>query len=111
MTATAGDMGIRRSVQSRSRLLTTNDGGLLVTEDGGRSWQDGGINGFVRAPAPWLSIRKSPGVSREFRCGGLSNRRTTASTGNVAASERANYTTGISVTRSIIRFTSRRWKT
>ena len=28
-------------------FFTTNDGGLLVTEDGGRTWQDGGIHGFV----------------------------------------------------------------
>ena len=28
-------------------FFTTNDGGLLVTDDGGHSWQDGGINGFV----------------------------------------------------------------
>jgi photosystem II stability/assembly factor-like uncharacterized protein len=32
-------------------LFSTNDGGLLATEDGGHSWYDGGINGFVtRAP-------------------------------------------------------------
>lgn len=32
-------------------FFTTNDGGLLVTEDGGLTWQDGGTNGFVaRAP-------------------------------------------------------------
>jgi photosystem II stability/assembly factor-like uncharacterized protein len=32
-------------------FLSTNDGGLLVTEDGGRTWEDGGVNGLVsRAP-------------------------------------------------------------
>ncbi len=32
-------------------FFSTNDGGLLVTEDGGLTWQDGGINGFVaRSP-------------------------------------------------------------
>jgi photosystem II stability/assembly factor-like uncharacterized protein len=32
-------------------FLSTNDGGLLVTNDGGRNWQDGGTHGFVaRAP-------------------------------------------------------------
>jgi photosystem II stability/assembly factor-like uncharacterized protein len=32
-------------------FFSTNDGGLLVTFDGGRSWSDGGTNGFVsRAP-------------------------------------------------------------
>lgn len=32
-------------------FFTTNDGGLLVTEDGGRHWNDGGIHGMVaRAP-------------------------------------------------------------
>ena len=32
-------------------FFSTNDGGLLVTENGGRSWSDGGANGFVsRAP-------------------------------------------------------------
>jgi photosystem II stability/assembly factor-like uncharacterized protein len=32
-------------------FLSTNDGGLLVTEDGGHSWKDGGANGLVsRAP-------------------------------------------------------------
>ncbi len=28
-------------------FFTTNDGGLLVTEDGGRTWKDGGTNGFA----------------------------------------------------------------
>jgi photosystem II stability/assembly factor-like uncharacterized protein len=28
-------------------FFTTNDGGLLVTEDGGLTWQDGGTHGFV----------------------------------------------------------------
>ncbi len=32
-------------------FFTTNDGGLIVTEDGGRTWKDGGRNGFVsRSP-------------------------------------------------------------
>jgi photosystem II stability/assembly factor-like uncharacterized protein len=32
-------------------FFTTNDGGILVTNDGGISWKDGGTNGFVaRAP-------------------------------------------------------------
>src|ERR1700691_1254746 len=32
-------------------LLSTNDGGLLETEDGGHSWGDGGLHGLVtRAP-------------------------------------------------------------
>lgn len=32
-------------------FLSTNDGGLLVTEDGGGHWSDGGVNGLVsRAP-------------------------------------------------------------
>ena len=32
-------------------FFTTNDGGLLVTNDGGAHWQDGGTNGFTaRAP-------------------------------------------------------------
>jgi photosystem II stability/assembly factor-like uncharacterized protein len=32
-------------------FLSTNDGGLLVTDDGGRTWKDGGTNGFLsRAP-------------------------------------------------------------
>jgi photosystem II stability/assembly factor-like uncharacterized protein len=32
-------------------FFSTNDGGLLVTENGGRTWSDGGANGFVsRAP-------------------------------------------------------------
>ena len=35
----------------RHVFLSTNDGGLLVTEDGGRSWQDGGKQGLTaRAP-------------------------------------------------------------
>lgn len=35
----------------RHVFFSTNDGGLLVTEDGGRSWNDGGVSGFVtRAP-------------------------------------------------------------
>jgi photosystem II stability/assembly factor-like uncharacterized protein len=35
----------------RHVLLSTNDGGLLVTEDGGRNWQDGGRRGLsARAP-------------------------------------------------------------
>ena len=36
---------------SRHVFLSTNDGGLLVTDDGGRTWKDGGTHGFVaRAP-------------------------------------------------------------
>jgi photosystem II stability/assembly factor-like uncharacterized protein len=32
-------------------FLSTNDGGLLATDDGGRTWKDGGVNGLVsRAP-------------------------------------------------------------
>jgi photosystem II stability/assembly factor-like uncharacterized protein len=32
-------------------FFTTNDGGILVTEDGGTTWKDGGTKGFVaRAP-------------------------------------------------------------
>jgi photosystem II stability/assembly factor-like uncharacterized protein len=32
-------------------FLSTNDGGLLVTDDGGHHWSDGGVNGLVsRAP-------------------------------------------------------------
>jgi len=32
-------------------FLTTNDGGLLLTEDGGRTWKDGGTRGFLsRSP-------------------------------------------------------------
>ena len=31
----------------RHVFLSTNDGGLLVTEDGGRSWQDGGKRDFL----------------------------------------------------------------
>jgi photosystem II stability/assembly factor-like uncharacterized protein len=35
----------------RHVFLTTNDGGLLVTRDGGKTWRDGGKNGlFSRAP-------------------------------------------------------------
>ena len=35
----------------RHVFFSTNDGGLLVTEDGGRSWQDGGRHGLsARAP-------------------------------------------------------------
>ena len=35
----------------RHVFLSTNDGGLLVTEDGGKSWQDGGRHGLSsRAP-------------------------------------------------------------
>jgi photosystem II stability/assembly factor-like uncharacterized protein len=32
-------------------FLTTNSGGLLVTEDGGRTWRDGGVHGFI-SPTP-----------------------------------------------------------
>jgi photosystem II stability/assembly factor-like uncharacterized protein len=35
----------------RHVFLSTNDGGLLVTRDGGRTWQDGGTQGlYARAP-------------------------------------------------------------
>ena len=72
-------------------FFTTNDGGLLVTEDGGRSWRDGASTGTRHEPrAQWLSIRKSRGVSTRVPLpGGFSDREITANTGNVGASERA----------------------
>ena len=45
----------------RHVFLSTNDGGLLVTEDGGRSWQDGGRHGLTaRSPRGSPSIRSEP---------------------------------------------------
>ncbi len=81
-------------------FFTTNDGGLLVTEDGGLTWQDGGINGFVaRAPRAVAFDPRQPSlVYGSSIAGGLfksedggkhwQRRRFGSST---------NYTTGISV--------------
>jgi photosystem II stability/assembly factor-like uncharacterized protein len=42
-------------------FLSTNDGGLLVTEDGGRRWSDGGVNGLLsRAPRGIAFDPKAP---------------------------------------------------
>jgi photosystem II stability/assembly factor-like uncharacterized protein len=44
-------------------FLSTNDGGLLVTEDGGRHWSDGGVNGLIsRAPYRFRSASAEPRV-------------------------------------------------
>jgi photosystem II stability/assembly factor-like uncharacterized protein len=81
-------------------FFTTNDGGLLVTEDGGLTWQDGGINGFVaRAPRavafdpqqPWRVYASSiaGGLFKSEDGGKHWQRRRFGSS--------TNYTTGISV--------------
>ena len=81
-------------------FFTTNDGGLLVTEDGGLNWQDGGTNGIVaRAPRAVAFDPQQPSrVYASSVAGGLfksedggkhwQRRRFGSST---------NYTTGISV--------------
>jgi photosystem II stability/assembly factor-like uncharacterized protein len=81
-------------------FFTTNDGGLLVTEDGGRNWKDGGVNGFTaRAPR---SVAFDPQQTRRVYASSIG--------GGVYKSEDhgkhwkrrrfgagTNYTTGISV--------------
>jgi photosystem II stability/assembly factor-like uncharacterized protein len=81
-------------------FFTTNDGGLLVTEDAGRSWQDGGVNGFVsRSPRsvafdpqqPWRVYASSiaGGLFKSEDHGKHWQRRRFGSS--------TNYTTGVSV--------------
>ncbi len=42
-------------------FLTTNDGGLIETQNGGRTWRDGGVNGFTqRAPRAVAFDRQDP---------------------------------------------------
>jgi len=40
----------------RHVFLSTNDGGLLVTDDGGRSWQDGGRHGLTARAARGIAF-------------------------------------------------------
>ncbi len=81
-------------------FFTTNDGGLLVTEDAGLSWQDGGVNGFVARASrsvafdpqqPWRVYASSiaGGLFKSEDHGKHWQRRRFGSS--------TNYTTGISV--------------
>jgi photosystem II stability/assembly factor-like uncharacterized protein len=81
-------------------FFTTNDGGLLVTNDGGAHWQDGGTDGFVaRTPRavgfdpqqPWRVYASSVagGLFKSEDHGKHWQRRRFGSS--------TNYTTGISV--------------
>jgi photosystem II stability/assembly factor-like uncharacterized protein len=81
-------------------FFTTNDGGLLVTEDAGLTWHDGGVNGFVSRASrsvafdpqqPWRVYASSiaGGIFKSEDHGTHWERRRFGSS--------TNYTTGISV--------------
>jgi photosystem II stability/assembly factor-like uncharacterized protein len=55
-------------------FFSTNDGGLLVTQDGGRNWEDGGANGLTsRAPRSIAFDPQDPSLvyAGSFTGGGL----------------------------------------
>lgn len=94
--AVAVDPGDHRHV-----LLTTNDGGLLVTRDGGRTWRDGGQNGlYSRAPR---GIAFDPQDPRRVYVGGFTGMGFFKSDDNGEHwqlrqfGSKAIYTTGVSV--------------
>jgi photosystem II stability/assembly factor-like uncharacterized protein len=85
----------------RHVLLSTNDGGLLVTRDGGRHWRDGGVDGLVaRGPR---GIGFDPQDSRYVYVGGFTGMGFFRSADGGRHWERrvfgsaAMYTTGVSV--------------
>jgi photosystem II stability/assembly factor-like uncharacterized protein len=88
----------------RHVMLSTNDGGLLETRDGGRSWQDAGANG-VTARGP-RGIAFDPVDSRYVYVGGFTGMGFFRSEDNGRTWERrlfgsaAMYTTGVAVDAS-----------
>lgn len=81
-------------------FFTTNDGGLLVTADGGLTWQDGGVNGFVARASRAVAFdpQQPQRVYASSIAGGLFKSQDGGKHWQRRRfGSRTNYTTGISV--------------